>query len=166
MRLADAGCSEHQDVVGLRDEVAGGELAHELAVDRGLELEVELLDGLDDRKVRDLDPHGDASLVLGVELLAQHTVEEVEVGRLAARGFGKERIESLRSRRHAQPLQLRLDASAHELAHHAPPAASVYASSERSNDGGRVSMRRAGLRHSPSKCCLSTTRACGSRLRT
>ena len=54
-----------------------------LCVDRRLELEVELLERLHRREVRDLDAHRDALLLLGVELLAEQLVEEVEIGRLA-----------------------------------------------------------------------------------
>ena len=46
MGLADARRTEQQDVVAGGDEAAGGELAYELGVDAGLELEVEVVEGL------------------------------------------------------------------------------------------------------------------------
>lgn len=50
VRLADAGRTEEQDVLGGGDEAAGAQLADELLVDGRLELEVELLERLDGRK--------------------------------------------------------------------------------------------------------------------
>src|SRR3569623_2673695 len=87
MRLADAWRPEQQDVFRLRDEVAGGELADVLGVERRLDLEVELLEGLHHGEVRDLDSHCDATLLLGVELLAKESVEEVEIRGLLTRGI-------------------------------------------------------------------------------
>ncbi len=45
LRLPDAGRPEQDQVLGPLDEGQGGELAHQLAVDGGLEGEVELLEG-------------------------------------------------------------------------------------------------------------------------
>jgi len=95
VRLADAGRPEQQHVFCLRDEVARGELAYEPRIERGLELEVELLEGLHDGEVGDLDPHRQAALLLGIELFAQDSVEEVEIGRLLACSVGEHGIESI-----------------------------------------------------------------------
>jgi hypothetical protein len=43
MCLADAGRPEQNDVVRALDEAAADELAHDLAVDRWLEIEVEIM---------------------------------------------------------------------------------------------------------------------------
>ena len=69
MRLADAGRAEEQDILGLGDEAAGGELANQPLIDGGLEFEVELFERLHRREVRDLDAHGDALALLGGDLL-------------------------------------------------------------------------------------------------
>jgi hypothetical protein len=123
--LADAGRTEEQHVLGACDEAPGGELAHELLVDGGLELEVELLEGLDGGEVGDLDAHGDALLLLRVGLLGEELVEEVEVGRLGARGGRQDPVEALRDRAEAQLDESLLDARPHQLAHGAPPTASA-----------------------------------------
>lgn len=59
-RGTDAGRAEDEDVFGAGDAAAGGELADELVVDRGLEAEVEVVESLHTREVRDLDVRGDA----------------------------------------------------------------------------------------------------------
>jgi hypothetical protein len=46
VRLADARRAEEEDVLGAGDEPTGGELADQLGVDRGLELEVKLVERL------------------------------------------------------------------------------------------------------------------------
>src|SRR3569832_2988888 len=120
--LADAWRPEQQDVFRLRDEVAGGELADELGVERRLELEVELLEGLHHGEVRDLDSHCDATLLLGVELLAKESVEEVEIRGLFARGVGERSLEPVRCRAQPQALHRVGHPSTDNLADQAPPA--------------------------------------------
>src|SRR5213592_3003069 len=70
VRLADAGRPEEERILGAGDEAAGGQLAHELGVDGGLKLEVEVLQGFHRREVRDLDPHLDPAALLGGHLIA------------------------------------------------------------------------------------------------
>jgi hypothetical protein len=45
--LAHAGRAEEDDILGTLDEAEAGELADLLAVDRGLKIEVELIQALD-----------------------------------------------------------------------------------------------------------------------
>src|SRR2546428_670818 len=87
VRLADAGRPEEERILGAGDETAGRQLAHELGVDGGLKLEVEVLQGLHRREGRELDPHLDPAALLGGHLIAQQLVEEVDVRRLQPRRF-------------------------------------------------------------------------------
>jgi hypothetical protein len=65
VRLAHAGRAEQDDVLAVRDEPAGGQVLDPLAVDRGLEGEVEVLDRLDERELGHRGAHGDVLLLLG-----------------------------------------------------------------------------------------------------
>src|SRR5579864_595665 len=69
MRLPDAGRAEDEHVFGLREKARRRELAHEALIDRGLEFELEVIEGLHRRKVRDLEAHGDASPLLRIDFL-------------------------------------------------------------------------------------------------
>jgi hypothetical protein len=93
--LAHAGWPEDEDVFGVGDEAASGQLPHELLVDARLELEVELLERFDRRKVGDLDVHRDALALLVGNLVAEHSVEEVEVGGVLLGGVGQHGVEPL-----------------------------------------------------------------------
>ena len=64
--LAHAGWPEQQHVLGADDEATGGELADELVVDGRLELEVEVLEGLDGREVGNWMPIATRFLCLGL----------------------------------------------------------------------------------------------------
>jgi hypothetical protein len=94
-------------------------------IDRRLELEVELLEGLHAGEVSDLDPHCDALLLLGLGLLGEELVEEVEIGRFGARRGRQDGVEALRDGAEAQLDEALFDASADELAHAPPPIASA-----------------------------------------
>src|SRR5262249_30647226 len=62
-RCADAGRAEQDNVLRALDETQAGELAHLPAVDGGLELEVELVERLDPRQARQLEPTLDPALM-------------------------------------------------------------------------------------------------------
>ena len=79
----------------LREKAPGRELAYEALIDRRLEFEIELVEHLDRREVRDLERHRHAGALLGLDLLPQHTVEEIQVRRLGARGIIEHGIEAL-----------------------------------------------------------------------
>ncbi len=106
---------------------AGGQLAHELGVDGGLKLEVEVLQGFHRREVRDLDPHLDPAALLGGHLIAQQLVEEIDVRRLHPRRFAQRRIEAIGERAEAQPLEMIDDTGVDELGTHPPTSATATA---------------------------------------
>jgi hypothetical protein len=68
--LADAGRAQDQDIFRLGEKAAGGELADQPLIDRGLEFETEILQRLHGWEVRDLESHRDAGALLRVDLLA------------------------------------------------------------------------------------------------
>ena len=74
---------------------AGRELADEPLIDRRLELEIEVVERLHRREVRDLEAHRDARPLLGIDLLPQDAVEEIEIGRLGPRGVIEDGVEPL-----------------------------------------------------------------------
>ncbi len=83
--LAHAGRPEEDDVLGALDEAQAGELAHLFAVDRGLKVEVELIQALEPGQAGQLETALDAPLVpaapLGLQGLGQEAlVVEVELG--------------------------------------------------------------------------------------
>jgi hypothetical protein len=71
--------------------------------------------------VRDLEAHGHARPLFGLDFLAQHGIEEVEVGRLVARGLPEHRIEPLGDVAQTKAGELLHDARIHDGAHWAPP---------------------------------------------
>ena len=125
MCLAHAGRSKNQHVFCLADEVTAGELAHEALIDRRLEFEIEIVERFDRGKMGDLEPHRDAGPLLGVDLLPQHRVEEVEIRRLGARRLIEHGIEPLGHVAQTQSGQLLRDAGLDDGAHCAPPMASA-----------------------------------------
>jgi hypothetical protein len=83
MRFADPGRAEDQDVFRLRQKAAGRQLAHEPLIDGRLEFEIEVVERLHGREVRDLQAHRGARALFGLDLLAEHAIEKVEI-----RGLG------------------------------------------------------------------------------
>ena len=73
----------------------------------------------------DLDAHGHALLLLGLGLLGEELVQEVEVGGLGARRGGEDGVEALGDGAEPQLDEAVLDASARQLAHWPPPTASA-----------------------------------------
>jgi hypothetical protein len=87
--LAHAGRAEQDDVLGPLHEAQARQLSDDLAVDRRLEVEVELLQGLDPGKPGEfeatLDPPLIATPPLGLQVLGQEAlVVEIPLGRLFA----------------------------------------------------------------------------------
>jgi len=87
--LADAGRAEQDDVLGALDEAQAGELPDLLAVDRGLEVEVELIEALDPGQPGQLEAALDAALMppppLGLQGLGEEAlVVEIALGRVLA----------------------------------------------------------------------------------
>ena len=69
-----------------------------------------------------LESHGDARALFRLDLLAEHTVEEVKVGRLGPCRVIEHRIETLGNIAQAQPQQLLGHARVDDGAHRSPPA--------------------------------------------
>jgi hypothetical protein len=126
VRFADAGRTKDQDVFGLGQKPAGGELADEALIDGRLEFEIEVVERLHRREVRDLQAHRDARPLLGVDLLAQHAIEEIEIGRLGAGRVIQHRIEPVGDIAEAQAGQLLDDARMDDGAHR-PSSATMAA---------------------------------------
>jgi hypothetical protein len=84
--LAGAGWSEQDDVLLACEEVELAEVQHRLALERGLEGEVELLQRLAGREARRLDPGLAAVAVAAVGLGLQQRGGELLVGPLLSTG--------------------------------------------------------------------------------
>jgi hypothetical protein len=76
MGLADAGRPEQDDILGALDEAQPGELPDLLAVDRGLELEVELVQRLDPGQAGEFEAALDAPLMAAAPLGFERLGEE------------------------------------------------------------------------------------------
>ena len=70
--------------------------------------------------MRDLESHRDAGPLLGVDLLSQDAVEEIEIGRLGPRGVIEDRIETLGDVSEPQARELLDDARVNDDAHWPP----------------------------------------------
>lgn len=120
MGLAAAGLAEEQDRPALVDEAEGGEVVDELAVDGGLEVEVELVDGAAEREAGVAQSGGHAPVAGGGGLSADEVGEELDVGPVLAPGGlgeGGERVRGVTELQVAEVvLELVVDA------HTRPPA--------------------------------------------
>ena len=86
MRLAASWLTEEQNRPVLVDEPEGGEVLDEFAVDRGLELEVEVVDGLVEREPGVAEPGGEAP-VAGVDrFFIEQAGEELDVSPVVGLG--------------------------------------------------------------------------------
>ena len=120
MRFAHARRAEDEDVFGLAEEARRRQLAHEALIDGGLECEVEIVERLHRRKVRDLQAHGDPRPLLRVDLLSQDAVEEIEIGRLGAGGVIEHGVEALGDVPEPQACELLDHAGVNDDAHWPP----------------------------------------------
>ena len=71
--------------------------------------------------MRDLESHRDARALLGIDLLAQDGIEEVEIRRLGARGVVEHGVEALGHVAQAKSRECLDDAGVHDGGHRAPP---------------------------------------------
>jgi hypothetical protein len=95
MRLPASGLTEEQNGPVLLDEPQSGEVLDEFAVDRGLELEVEVRDGLAKREPGVAEP-GSETPVAGVDrFLVEQPGEELDVGPVVCLGVVGESGEHL-----------------------------------------------------------------------
>jgi hypothetical protein len=102
VRLAYAWWPQHDDVVAVLDEVAAGQLLHQLAVDRWLVAEVEGLQRLDEGEPCHGGAHGDVLAGLGRHLLAEHLLEELGVRQVVSSSLLQQRFEPLAALEQAQ----------------------------------------------------------------
>jgi hypothetical protein len=105
--------------------------------------------------MRDLETHRDPGPLFGVDLLRQHAIEEIEIGRLAARGVIEDRIQAVRYVAESQSGQLLDNTRMHDGAHCSPPATmAAYSAKSRpkraSAGAGADSVSMAGRRQRPS----------------
>jgi len=107
--LADPGRAQEQDVVGIGDEPAGGQLLDHLGVDRRLELEVEAVEGLLEREAGHGGLHGRVPFVLGGDLTAEDVLQEVAVREVLLARLLQEGGQFLGEPDEAQALELVLD---------------------------------------------------------
>ena len=93
MGLAHPGGSQDNHVVSTLDEAHARQLPDLAAIQGGLEVKVELLQGLDPRQARLAQPGLDATLVAALPLGLQRLVQEGLVVQLAFGGLLTDRIE-------------------------------------------------------------------------
>src|SRR5690606_33760927 len=84
--FAAAGLTEEQDRAVLFDEPQGGEVLDEFAVDGGLELEVEVVDGLVEREPGVAQPGGEAPIARRGGFFGDEACEELDVGPVVGAG--------------------------------------------------------------------------------
>ena len=80
MRFSDARRSDEKDVAALADEVAGGEVIDRLALERGIEAPVEVVEGLQFSEGGELEVSCDEAFLAHVQLVLQDQFEEILVG--------------------------------------------------------------------------------------
>lgn len=135
--LADSRRAEQQQRITVADPTAGGQLAHQLRVQRGLRRELEALERSYERKLGDRARHLDATLVLARDLRFAQQLHRVEQRELAPRGRVQQVIEliadrgQLQARQHARE---RFQIGSVGL-HQAPPVSVSYSCSGRSSAG-------------------------------
>ena len=118
MRLAYAGRSEQQHVLGVGDVTGGGQLAHDLRIERGLELEVEALERLLEGEVGHADAQGRVAIMLAGQFGREQLFEKVAVGEILLGGGFQQRGEPLDRLHQAQAQQLFLNAFVLQAAAH------------------------------------------------
>ena len=123
--FADDWRTKDEYILRVGYELARGQLADQSLIDRRLKCEIEFVEGLHGRKVRDLQPHGGARPLFRVDFLAEHRVEEVEIRRRLPRGVIEHRVDPLGHIAQAEARQLLHDPRVDHDAHRAPPIASA-----------------------------------------
>ena len=117
--------------------------------------------------MRDLHAHGHALALFGLDLLAEHLVEKIQIRRFTLGRLIQNRVHAFGNEAQAEALQMLDDARMHNGTHRAPPTTASYSASERPNADKALSTGSSGVvtRHRPARWAGSTTRAKGSRLR-
>jgi hypothetical protein len=91
--FADSGWSDEEDVFGVFTEASGGKLVDLGAVDRGIEAEVEAVEGAFLAEGGGFVPAGDHALMSDVEFVLEEEFEELFVGEVVASGFLQAQVE-------------------------------------------------------------------------
>jgi len=110
MALAGAGRAEEVDHLGAGDEVELGKGQESLPVERGLEGEVEALQGLRRVQTGGLEGHADAPVLPGLVFLGEQAVDRLKGGDLAALEALHGVIEGLKRAGHLEADQAGADA--------------------------------------------------------
>lgn len=93
MGLARSGWSHEEDVASIVEELACGELEELTAWDAGIELPVELIDGLQVSKLCELGTPVELAMIANGKLVLEDKLEELEMAQPAGLGFLKSNIE-------------------------------------------------------------------------
>ena len=103
MCLAYSGRAEEQYVLLALQKSQSCQLAQLAFVDRGLEVEIELIQPLVVREVRPLSLQAHVAGVLGLALGIQNLFKEIEIGQVLGCGFLSQRLEACGQVREPQP---------------------------------------------------------------
>jgi hypothetical protein len=107
MRLADPRLPEQDHVVSALDEGESGELAHDAPIDARLEVEIELIEGLDPGEARQLESCFDASELPPAPLGLERLAEEAPQIELLLRSLLAHAVELRSQVLHPHPLEQR-----------------------------------------------------------
>jgi hypothetical protein len=87
MRFADTRWSEKNHIAGFMNEAQGAKLANLAFVDLWLKSEVELIEGLQERQVRQLQAGAQISAATGIHFAAEQLIEEIGMARFLCCGL-------------------------------------------------------------------------------
>jgi hypothetical protein len=87
--------AEQQNRLAMRQKIPRGELPDQTLVHRGLQRELELIEGLQTREMGDLKPHSDPLVLLRVDLALQGSVQKLEVRPIPLGGLREHRRQRL-----------------------------------------------------------------------
>ena len=102
MRFADARRAEQQNIFALAEVSAGGQFEDLFAVDRRVELPVEVFEGLKGTEVGGFGAASQHSLVAHVEFVLQDQFEELAVAQAGGGGFLQAHAQALEQAGEAQ----------------------------------------------------------------
>jgi len=87
MGLAGAWRSHEEDVSGVVEELAGGQLEELPAWERGVELPIELIEGLEIPEARELGAAVDPAMITDGDFVLEDEFEKLEVAQATGLGF-------------------------------------------------------------------------------
>jgi hypothetical protein len=103
--FADSGRSDEEDILGVFGEAPGGELVDLGTIDRGVEAEVEAVEGAFFTEGGGFVATGDHALMSDIEFVLEEEFEELFVGEVVASGFLQAQVESRGEAAQAQFLE-------------------------------------------------------------